>query len=408
MKKRLLLLATLATFSSMAFADITVEGAETLPTLSDGTTTPTTTDTLILTGATITTDTSGSTTTNFKIGTGASTITVSEGFTLNMESIKGYADVSGTGSLTVSGAGTVTYSGIDLSGVTGKTLTLNTGAMASGQTINLGTGNSFVWNGTAELLIVKEIKSAGSNITIRTLKGYSHTVVDIDGGLVDISSGNCFVLSGTIKNLKAGSSINYIGIEGGKTLTIGEEMESLDYGNGSIAMWSGAELVLKASNLFQKGTTTQKDLLVIQSAGAATTTKITLEADNAIKELNANRNANGSVTTTIDLNGHTFHTESIRVTNASTATLYLIIEDFVNGAFSSKTRYDVSKITAFNALDEEHATAENKYTDLTWVEDKNNAGVYFLYSATAVPEPAQWAMIFGAIALMFVAYRRRK
>ncbi len=29
-------------------------------------------------------------------------------------------------------------------------------------------------------------------------------------------------------------------------------------------------------------------------------------------------------------------------------------------------------------------------------------------SATAVPEPAEWAMIFGAIALGFVAYRRRK
>jgi hypothetical protein len=26
---------------------------------------------------------------------------------------------------------------------------------------------------------------------------------------------------------------------------------------------------------------------------------------------------------------------------------------------------------------------------------------------TAVPEPAEWAMIFGAIALAFVAYRKR-
>ena len=35
-------------------------------------------------------------------------------------------------------------------------------------------------------------------------------------------------------------------------------------------------------------------------------------------------------------------------------------------------------------------------------------GGYFLASATAVPEPAEWAMIFGAIALGFAIYRRRK
>ena len=35
-------------------------------------------------------------------------------------------------------------------------------------------------------------------------------------------------------------------------------------------------------------------------------------------------------------------------------------------------------------------------------------GGYFLASATAVPEPAEWAMIFGGIALAFAIYRRRK
>ena len=32
----------------------------------------------------------------------------------------------------------------------------------------------------------------------------------------------------------------------------------------------------------------------------------------------------------------------------------------------------------------------------------------FYINTVAVPEPAEWAMIFGAIALGFVAYRRRK
>lgn len=41
-----------------------------------------------------------------------------------------------------------------------------------------------------------------------------------------------------------------------------------------------------------------------------------------------------------------------------------------------------------------------------WIEQIGNSGIYNIY--TQVPEPAEWAMIFGAIALGFVAYRRRK
>jgi hypothetical protein len=32
----------------------------------------------------------------------------------------------------------------------------------------------------------------------------------------------------------------------------------------------------------------------------------------------------------------------------------------------------------------------------------------YLLSAVAVPEPAEWAMIFGGIALALAVYRRRK
>ncbi len=35
-------------------------------------------------------------------------------------------------------------------------------------------------------------------------------------------------------------------------------------------------------------------------------------------------------------------------------------------------------------------------------------GYYYVNATTAVPEPAEWAMIFGAVALGFVAYKRRK
>ncbi len=46
--------------------------------------------------------------------------------------------------------------------------------------------------------------------------------------------------------------------------------------------------------------------------------------------------------------------------------------------------------------------------DLSELTQYNNVDGYWLNAYVAVPEPAQWAMIFGAIALGFVAYRRRK
>jgi hypothetical protein len=42
---------------------------------------------------------------------------------------------------------------------------------------------------------------------------------------------------------------------------------------------------------------------------------------------------------------------------------------------------------------------------LFWTKGENG---YYWLSATAVPEPAEWAMLFGAIALGFAIYRRRK
>ncbi len=72
-------------------------------------------------------------------------------------------------------------------------------------------------------------------------------------------------------------------------------------------------------------------------------------------------------------------------------------------AFEQLKVYDVSEEDLekyFSVLDEE------KYKiNIVAVDGEANA---FWVNAVAVPEPAEWAMIFGAIALGFVAYRRRK
>jgi len=47
-------------------------------------------------------------------------------------------------------------------------------------------------------------------------------------------------------------------------------------------------------------------------------------------------------------------------------------------------------------------------TGWEWVEKQINGRDGYLFTLEQVPEPAEWAMIFGAIALGFIAYRRRK
>ena len=48
--------------------------------------------------------------------------------------------------------------------------------------------------------------------------------------------------------------------------------------------------------------------------------------------------------------------------------------------------------------------------DISLVADTYNgqAGYWLTVPALAVPEPAEWAMIFGGIALALAVYRRRK
>lgn len=47
-------------------------------------------------------------------------------------------------------------------------------------------------------------------------------------------------------------------------------------------------------------------------------------------------------------------------------------------------------------------------TGWEWIEKNINGRDGYLFTLEQVPEPAEWALIFGAIALGFIAYRRRK
>ena len=79
----------------------------------------------------------------------------------------------------------------------------------------------------------------------------------------------------------------------------------------------------------------------------------------------------------------------------------IYITDFVEGVFKINT-INEKYLDENNKVSFLRAGTDTDYTDLYW-----NAETKYI-TAIAVPEPAEWALIFGAIALGFIAYRRRK
>ncbi len=82
----------------------------------------------------------------------------------------------------------------------------------------------------------------------------------------------------------------------------------------------------------------------------------------------------------------------------------LVIYDFVENMVQSSSDFS-DKLVNMKVFSDDGTTEIAK--ELLAVKEIST-GVWGLQFASSVPEPAEWAMIFGAIAFGFVAYRRRK
>ena len=143
----------------------------------------------------------------------------------------------------------------------------------------------------------------------------------------------------------------------------------------------------------------QKTVLTLWLYTAVSTLK--LYADQQFADLWFD-NANTTGTLNAYTNGNALTFTGIN----STGTLNIFIEE----DFS----WENDKIHFTNATVERVVSILGTITIGDTVIDKSlwdivsdgNKGVYV--NLTQVPEPAEWALIFGAIALGFIAYRRRK
>ena len=158
-----------------------------------------------------------------------------------------------------------------------------------------------------------------------------------------------------------------------------------------------ANLILNTKNAFY-GAENNAPALSIARVGA----KIILGADNDFGAMNiykSGTNAAGTLFFTLGGNNATFTKIDIQDDDAM-----MYITDFVEGLLYVSSNLvkneDDSLLNIFSV------TLDSSGNILTQEKLYQNASGYI--TAIAVPEPAEWAMIFGAIALGFVAYRRRK
>ncbi len=182
----------------------------------------------------------------------------------------------------------------------------------------------------------------------------------------------------------------------------------------SIHFTTGSTLVVNSKNAFANREGGNATISFASTANAAGT--LTLGADNAFGQFDL-----GNTDVTLNLNNNSKLTVASIIKDSNDASL--TISGFKDGALQiDSLAEDFFTTNANSEKDGIYSTLNSDYvkttdnTILVYFVDKTGAykdyfgQVWSLSGADGivVPEPAQWAAILGAIALGFVAYRRRK
>ena len=108
-------------------------------------------------------------------------------------------------------------------------------------------------------------------------------------------------------------------------------------------------------------------------------------------------------TVTIALKGTDVIFKSAQIRGQANEISYIVFEDFQNERIFSSNKSNLNYLNiSGTALDGTELVDENFYWEAT------TGGYWLNYNFPTVPEPAEWAMILGSLALGFAIYRRRK
>ena len=185
---------------------------------------------------------------------------------------------------------------------------------------------------------------------------------------------------------------------------------------GKIAV---ADTDLSVFNINEKNaiySNTKSDPILCLVVGKAA--RFNLTADQAFSmDLRHNSTVNVSATAGSNLIFSSVSQVSLQSSGNAPVSKINFLEDFEGAVLidtDSLTSFDVeNKQVVVNEGSKNcvlNFTADSGFDwdSITWTEDFMYEGNSYLRIGVAVPEPAEWAMIFGAIALGFAIYRRRK
>ena len=342
--------------------------------------------------------------------TGASNIVVAEGASFSFASNATFADTS---KLILNGSFSAkditfdrndtnnTYTSITL----GDNATINANSlyMRSGSAdLNINGNSKIIINNTSELKYRALLTVAGNvnvaenaELSIKTnintekpAKIYYKLTVD---GKLNVEGGTYIAIS------RHGAIINSTGNVIKTNILLGEKDITSEA--------TGGKLVVNASNDFSEAT-----LMTASHQGKQSNTSYLELADNVSLKLNGIAFSEMSTADTLQI---TFGKGSTLILNefidadvlSGFNTLgtddKIVINGFAENTFGIKNHIDSDD----SLLSQISASGVDQFY---WVKD-NVANVWWLSAvAPAVPEPAEWAMILGSLALGFTIYRRRK
>ncbi len=274
--------------------------------------------------------------------------------------------------------------------------------------VNFGTSN---WNGKFQITSFEKDATTGE---------YRDVAFKPNGDWIMLNGTHTFDGQKTAWGSSFGSNISKVRIGSNYTTYVkNSEVGSIILGTnatGAIALDNKATLKLASSNAFAANSSNGQNKVNLEPTSATNSygnaAKLILEkafdedGNQTIQTIN-NFNIvylnNVAKYLRITLGGNKLTFNSVLDNEGAIGKIY--IDDFGEGLFQVNEiadkfldKEDGNKISFIFAGTDAESTA------LYWNSDTG----YVTASPVVVPEPAQWAIIFGAIALAFVAYRRRK
>lgn len=277
---------------------------------------------------------------------------------------------------------------------------------SSGGDLYVGADTTVTFSNLVESSGSREIKIGENgkltiNYTGTSWQSFNINGLSVDGGTFNFTGdlGKPVMIHGTansINSLSEDAKVSYLRIAGGCSLEIGAGIErKVISSNAGITLEHGAKLTLNSEDVLK---TSSKELnangcIRVECQGAAKTAFLELGANHSFADLRSN---NGSTVFTITLNGNVITFDNIFTDGFS----QIIFSDFEDELLRITNKESIADIDISKLVAMQNGTQ----LSVNWID----RGDYYALTSAIVPEPAQWAMIFGAVALGFAMYRRRK